>query len=242
MTSSPLGIAYDTEGGGNPVLLLHGYGMWREWWNACGYVEALAPTHRVIYIDLPGHGASDRPHQPEEYTMDRVVESVLALLDEEGVDRVAVWGHGIGGTLAQALVLTGRVTRAVVGACTLAVPAEMYTVWATPLKEEARAGDWTGLKARLGEPPAGLASVEKVVDLEAVAAYIDGNPWAATLDQLKASGVPFLCYHGDQDPAFPLAAYQAEQVGATFLSVAGDLRDSFVNSGPVLATARAFLS
>lgn len=242
MAPSFLGIAYDTEGHGDPVLLLHGYGMWREWWKACGYVDALAPTHRVIYIDLPGHGRSERPYDPEEYAMGRVVDSVLSLLDQLAVERLAVWGHGIGGTLAQALVLTGRVTRAVVGACTLAVPTEMYAVWATPLKDEARAGDWTGLKQRLGEPPVGLAPVEQAVELEAVAAYIDGNPWAATLDQLKASGVPLLCYHGDQDPAFPLAAYQAEQVGAEFLPVPGDLRDSFVNSEPVLAAAAAFLS
>ena len=242
MTPPSPAIAYDSEGEGPPIVLLHGYGMWRQWWKACGYVDALASDHRVIYMDLPGHGESARPHDPDAYAMDRVVESVLRVLDSEGVDQATVWGHGVGGTLAQALVLTGRASQAVIGACTLAVPVQMYEIWAAPLIEEARAGTWTGLNERLGVPPEGLQPVEEVVDLEAVAAYIDGNPWAATLDELQATGVPFLCYHGETDPVFPMAVYQAEQMGAKFAPIAGGLRESFVNSQAVLTAAREFLT
>ncbi len=52
-------IHYEVHGGGDPVLLSHGFsataGMWDD------QVEALAPHYQVITWDMRGHGRSDYP-------------------------------------------------------------------------------------------------------------------------------------------------------------------------------------
>ena len=52
------GAAYVEHGTGEPVLLIHGVGMRLEAW--APQAEALAASHRVIAVDMPGHGESDR--------------------------------------------------------------------------------------------------------------------------------------------------------------------------------------
>ena len=49
------------QGQGNPNLLLHGYGASSEGFAISGVLDRLAANHRVIAIDRPGFGHSDRP-------------------------------------------------------------------------------------------------------------------------------------------------------------------------------------
>jgi pimeloyl-ACP methyl ester carboxylesterase len=92
-------LAYDDEGAGLPVVLLHGYpfnrSMWRE------QVEALAPGYRVIAPDLRGHGQTE-PTADEPATMQEMALDVAALLDELGLKRVTLCGLSMGGYVALA--------------------------------------------------------------------------------------------------------------------------------------------
>ncbi|MFN2603371.1 MAG: alpha/beta fold hydrolase [Gemmatimonadaceae bacterium] len=81
-----------------PVLLIHG-------WGCTAYVfrhnmPALAAAgYRVMAVDLKGHGLSDKPGSAHEYTIDSLVEHVRDILDALGLERPALAGHSLGGSL-----------------------------------------------------------------------------------------------------------------------------------------------
>lgn len=81
-----------------PVLLVHGWGcsafVFRD------NMPALADAgFRAIAVDLKGHGLSDKPVAADEYTVDALVEHLLDILDVLELERPALAGHSLGGTL-----------------------------------------------------------------------------------------------------------------------------------------------
>src|SRR5689334_18716748 len=85
-------VAWENRGGGDEALVfVHGWGGDRTLW--AGQMEDLVPWRRIA-IDLPGHGASDKPQV--EYTVDRMVAALLAVLDDAGVARAVLVGHSSG--------------------------------------------------------------------------------------------------------------------------------------------------
>jgi pimeloyl-ACP methyl ester carboxylesterase len=89
-------IHYVTAGKGNStIVFIHGWscnlGFWRE------QISALADKERLILIDLPGHGQSDKPQA--NYTMDFFAEAVLAVLRDAKVDKAIFIGHSMGGAV-----------------------------------------------------------------------------------------------------------------------------------------------
>ncbi len=89
-------IAYADEGHGEPLVLLHGLGGYIPSWTK--NLEALAEHHRVIAVDLPGFGKSDKPAVP--YTMSYFAEVVHELVQRLGLVRPVVIGHSMGGQIA----------------------------------------------------------------------------------------------------------------------------------------------
>jgi pimeloyl-ACP methyl ester carboxylesterase len=87
------------EGQGPPILLIHGYGGALDWWD--DIAPALAARHRVIRLDLIGHGGTAAP--TSGYQIARQAELVSAVLDKLGINRVTVVGHSMGGWVATAL-------------------------------------------------------------------------------------------------------------------------------------------
>ncbi len=86
-------IHYVTEGTGKHVIVfVHCWagnlGFWRE------QVPALADKARLVLIDLPGHGLSDKPHTA--YTMDFFASAVLAVMRDAHVDKATLIGHSMG--------------------------------------------------------------------------------------------------------------------------------------------------
>lgn len=95
---------------GPVVVLLHGWPQ--HWWLWRHQIPALAAEgHRVLAIDLRGHGWSDAP--AHGYDKEQFATDVLAALDTLGAGRFAVAGHDWGGFTAQLLALRApeRVTR-----------------------------------------------------------------------------------------------------------------------------------
>lgn len=83
-----------------PVLvLLHGFAASVNWWDRI--VPRLARDHRVINIDLLGHGGSEKPR--EGYGMEDQARLVRAALERLDVQKAAVAGHSMGGLVATAL-------------------------------------------------------------------------------------------------------------------------------------------
>jgi pimeloyl-ACP methyl ester carboxylesterase len=80
-------------------VLIHGFGAAIDWWDEIA--PQLATDHRVISIDLIGHGGTAAP--ASGYSIPRQAALVAAVLDQLGVDRVTVIGHSMGGEVATAL-------------------------------------------------------------------------------------------------------------------------------------------
>ncbi len=86
-------IHYVTSGKGNStIVFVHCWagnsGFWRE------QVPVLADKARLVLIDLPGHGQSDKPHI--QYTMDFFASAVLTVMRDADVDKVTLIGHSMG--------------------------------------------------------------------------------------------------------------------------------------------------
>lgn len=79
------------------VVLLHGIGSSLHTFD--GWAAGLAGDHRVIRYDLPGAGLSG-PDPDADYSDDRSVARLLAVLDHLGVERATIAGNSIGGRLA----------------------------------------------------------------------------------------------------------------------------------------------
>lgn len=81
-----------------PVVLVPGWGCSVYTFNR--NMPALADAgFRAIAVDLKGHGLSDKPIASDEYTIDSLVEHLRDILDVLGLDRPALVGHSLGGSL-----------------------------------------------------------------------------------------------------------------------------------------------
>src|SRR5262249_35481004 len=88
-------IHYQVEGVGAALVLLPGYSDSMESWYEQGYVAALKSTYQLVLIDARGHGASDKPHDPDAYGMQHNVSDVLAVLDTLHVPTVHFFGYSM---------------------------------------------------------------------------------------------------------------------------------------------------
>ncbi len=90
-------------GAGRPLLLLHGFSGDATTWHQIA--AKLADRWRVIMLDILGHGASDKPPNPDSYRMDAVAADIIDLLDQLGIERAHLLGYSMGGRLALFLAL-----------------------------------------------------------------------------------------------------------------------------------------
>lgn len=95
------GLGVDVQGTGPAVVLLHGVGMRRQVWTR--QAASLARTHRVVTVDLPGHG--DSPLPPPTPTLSDYAGPLLQVLDRLDVERAHVVGHSMGALVALAFAL-----------------------------------------------------------------------------------------------------------------------------------------
>ncbi|WDT93726.1 alpha/beta fold hydrolase [Thermoleophilum album] len=89
-------LVYDRYGSGSRyVVLLPGL-LFPRWLND-PLARALAERGFCVYtLDLLGHGESDRPTEMWEYSMTRLAEGVIGLLDHEGIEQAVVGGPSLG--------------------------------------------------------------------------------------------------------------------------------------------------
>jgi pimeloyl-ACP methyl ester carboxylesterase len=82
-----------------PIVLLHGFAGSMRWFDRLA--PLLAASHRVIRVDLLGHGGSSKP--PAGYEIDNQARLVGLALDRLGVGHAIVVGHSMGGAVGVAL-------------------------------------------------------------------------------------------------------------------------------------------
>jgi pimeloyl-ACP methyl ester carboxylesterase len=93
-------IEIDGGAAGDPLVLVHGVGGWAETWRAV-MPPLAASGRRVIALDLPGFGESERPRRvryfaPKEAFYPRFV---LAAMDQLGIERAHLGGQSMGGSI-----------------------------------------------------------------------------------------------------------------------------------------------
>jgi pimeloyl-ACP methyl ester carboxylesterase len=89
-------VAYVVGGEGPTVLLIHGIGGdWRTWEPV---LDGLARQHRVVAVDLPGHGGSAKG--AGDYSLGALASALRDLGGALGIERATVVGHSLGGGVA----------------------------------------------------------------------------------------------------------------------------------------------
>jgi pimeloyl-ACP methyl ester carboxylesterase len=104
-------LVVDEDGaGGRPLLLVHGFTGCRDDFTPIAAALVAAGWH-VAAPDHRGHGDSDQPPQEDDYGVERFAGDMVGLVDALGWERFVIFGHSMGGMVAQHLAVTvpGRV-------------------------------------------------------------------------------------------------------------------------------------
>lgn len=108
-------IHYQTEGSGEPVLLLHaGVSSSGEY---ASVIPFLSKTYRAIAMDFLGYGESDKA--PHEYKIPDHARTVISFMDSLGIERASIVGHHPGAQVAVELAASwpNRVDKLVLSSC-----------------------------------------------------------------------------------------------------------------------------
>ncbi len=94
-------IYWHEQGEGDPLLLIMGLGWASDMWHRT--TPELSPRYRTILFDNRGIGRSDFP--PGPYSISSMADDAAAVLEAAGVEPAHVFGHSMGGMIAQELAL-----------------------------------------------------------------------------------------------------------------------------------------
>jgi len=113
------------QGEGEPLLLLHGFTGSVEAWGR-ELLRGLAQAHRVVAVDLLGHGASDRSSDPQRYRMEEILRDLGQVLDALEIEQARWLGYSMGGriALAGAVLRPARVSCLILESASPGLPGE----------------------------------------------------------------------------------------------------------------------
>jgi pimeloyl-ACP methyl ester carboxylesterase len=103
LTDDGVALEVVDRGRGPALVLVHGFGGAKE--DFADHVDALARTHRVVTLDLRGHGSSGGPDDESRYSLDRFAADVGNVLDALGIGSCRLLGHSMGGMIVRRFVL-----------------------------------------------------------------------------------------------------------------------------------------
>ena len=92
------GFYQDKGSGSVTICLLHGFPMDSSVWD--GFDEPMTSKYRIITPDLPGFGKTPLPEKP--LSIELIAEFVHAIIEKEGLQKVVMIGHSMGGYVALA--------------------------------------------------------------------------------------------------------------------------------------------
>jgi 3-oxoadipate enol-lactonase len=210
---SSVAVSYTVDGAADaPVVVLsNSLGATRAMWDA--QVPGLAERFRVVTYDTRGHGKSPAPAGP--YSLDDLVDDLVALLDEVGAERAHVTGLSLGGMTAMRLAAREpqRVHRLAL-LCTSAHlgPPEFWIDRARTVRADGTAAIAPTVVARWLTPAYAAEHPDLPARLEAMIAGCDDEGYAccaevvASVDLREDLGrisAPTLVIAGAEDQALP---------------------------------------
>ena len=219
-------IHYHVEGDGPPLVMQHGVTNSLESWYAYGFVEGLKQDYRLIMVDARGHGRSDKPHDPKEYELKLRVSDILAVMDDQGVDKAHYVGYSMGARIGFGLIMHGldRFHSLVLGG----MGADTANTDTPPedrinLLRQGIAAYVANAEANEGPMEAGRKERLLENDPEAlIAATLAPRGTDGVEELLPSLDLPCLLYCGDADGFYPGSKASAEAIpGAVFVSLPG---------------------
>jgi pimeloyl-ACP methyl ester carboxylesterase len=212
-------------GEASPILFLHGITESLEFWAL--QLEAGIGDHRLIALDLPGHGLSDDGEQP--YDPDKFVRFMVAFADALSIDRFYSVGNSLGGGIIIRLagLLPGRVMGIVLADSAFIgknvfLPFRLMTlpVIGELLTKPGPSGVKQQLSAIVYDQASITPALREVVErntyrvggakaflhsLRATATLggLVDSVWRQSLAILKSLDIPVLFIHGKQDVVLP---------------------------------------
>lgn len=198
-----------------PLLLVHGYTDNSRSWSLMA--PHLAAKHRLIIVDLRGHGASAAPEHG--YTLGQMADDLLLLLDKLQVPRVGFVGHSLGSMIGQVfaqrypdrldkLVLIGSAASAAEACAAGSWLWENVQALRDPIDPDSRfIREWTSNPNPVDE--------EFIDNERREACAVPARVWRALVQELGTSdfgrrspdiNTPTLIIWGERDPFFDAAA------------------------------------
>src|SRR5512141_2610017 len=194
-------IHYEALGRGRPIVFLHGWvGSWRYWISS---MQVASTSYRAYALDLFGYG--DTTHDPLCYSLEKQAALLTGFLDEMGIGKIALVGHGLGALVAFyfAAQQPGSVDRIMAVSSPLeanSIHARLRTATSSELVE------W--LSSRTADSLAALSDANKS-DPRAVAASMSSFQANGLFHEFQAVDVPCLLVYGQNDPSIHVPTIDA---------------------------------
>jgi 3-oxoadipate enol-lactonase len=210
MSAVAVSYAVDGPAGAPVVVLSNSLGATRSMWDP--QVPALAERYRVVTYDTRGHGDSPAPAGP--YSLDDLVDDLVALLDTVGAARAHVAGLSLGGMTAMRLAARepGRVDRLALLCTSAKTDPQGFLDRAAAARSGGTAPLAPAVVGRWLTPGFAAEHPELVGRLEGMIAAADDEGYAACCEvvagmDLRADlgriAAPTLVVSGADDPALP---------------------------------------
>jgi pimeloyl-ACP methyl ester carboxylesterase len=194
-------VHYEVLGRGRPVIFLHGWvGSWKYW---IASMQVTSTSFRAYALDLWGFG--DTAHNTLKYSLDEQVKLMDAFLNEMGIGKIALVGHGLGALVAMNFAVRYRqsVDRIMAINCPLNYDAVSQRLRTAPPQE---LSDW--LSNRTPEAITALSDAPKA-DIKAIAESLIGLQADNLFGNFRNLDVPCLLVYGEKDQAITLPTYEA---------------------------------
>jgi pyruvate dehydrogenase E2 component (dihydrolipoamide acetyltransferase) len=223
------------EGAAQKIVFVHGLGGTQSTW--ANVLSAFADDYRIAAVDLPGHGASDKP-DPEQadYSLVGLANALGAVIEKLDLAPAIIIGHSLGGATALQLALDRpKLVRGLVLVDSAGLRPEINTelldrIESEPSRDEARLllelffqdrrfilerGIDDMYAAR--QAPGADAAVKAI----AAAAFSRQGQKTVYIDRLGELEVPVLLIWGELDRVIPArhALWAVDALGAPWLEI-----------------------
>ncbi|MBN2388352.1 MAG: alpha/beta hydrolase [Anaerolineales bacterium] len=195
-------VHYEVLGRGRPVIFLHGWiGSWRYWIPA---MQSASMSFRAYALDLWGFG--DTSHDQACYPLQKQTELLGHFLQELGIAKVALIGHGLGALTS--VLFARRFPEVVDRLMVVSMPFEIGAV-NSRLRSPSSPADlveWLLPNRDAVTEPARTDAPK--VDPLAITTSFDNLDGASLMPIMDSLTTPCLIVQGENDPAIETPSYE----------------------------------